>query len=93
MTKQRKSRQSGNFEKNQSDAMADDEMPILDEIEAGSSKITGKSANVEKANDKENVPITVPPERVHRRRFSSAASNISCNSCKFSEFRERDFSA
>ena len=93
MTKQRKSRQSGNFEKNQCDA--DDEMPILDEIEAGSSKITGKSANVEKANDKENVPIIVPPERVHRRSCSSAASNISYNTttCKFSEFCERDFAA
>lgn len=83
MTKQRKSRHSGNFGKNQSDAMVDDEMPILDEIEAGSSKVTGKTANVEKANDKENVPITVSPGKAPRRSCSSAASNISFNSCKF----------
>jgi len=80
LTKQRKSRHSGNFGKNQSNAMADDEMPILDEIEAGSSKVTGKTANVEKANDKENVPIIVPPGKAPRRSCSSAASNISFNS-------------
>ena len=77
MSKQRKSRQYGNFEKNQSDA--NDETQILDKIEAESSRITGKTANLGKANDKE----IVSPKMVTRRSFSSAASNISYNSCKF----------
>ena len=79
MSKQRKSRQYGNFEKKQSDAKAYDETQILDKIEAESSRITGKTANLGKANDKE----IVSPKMVTRRSFSSAASNISYNSCKF----------